>query len=49
MVETPFDSQLTSKLIHPFLLVNPNAKNYYVIFILLVVLNCYMKSMVEGK
>ena len=39
MAETPYNSQLTGKLIHPFLQVNPDAKNHCIIFIFMIMLN----------
>ena len=39
MAETPYNSQLTCKLIHPFLQVNPDAKNHCIIFIFMIMLN----------
>lgn len=39
MAETPYNSQLTCKLIYLFLQVNPDAKNHCIIFIFMIMLN----------
>lgn len=47
MAEAPYNSQLTCKLIHPFLQVNPDGKNHCTVFIFTIMLNSLYE--IHGK